>query len=1008
MSRGTQIGRYVILDKLGSGAMGVVYSAYDPELDRKLALKLLHPGTDRSTEATRRRLRREAQALARVSHPNVVGVHDVGTHRGRVFVAMEFVAGHTLRAWLAADGKRPRPVEDIIEVFLEAGRGLAAAHEAGLIHRDFKPENVLLDHLGHARVVDFGLVRRAGEELLTDDSAEEPTLPPPPEPRHGYARDPSEEFLDPDKRSLEISLTLTGRAMGTPAYMSPEQHLGQTATARSDQFAFCIALWEALYGERPFPGNDYQSLSRAVIDGRINEPPDTGPYANRHVPGHVHRVLLRGLSASPGERFPNITALLTALGQDAGRRRRRDIGFWSANLLGGALLFAAGVFVADRLEPDAPSAGPRCEAAAELDPIWNAEAREAITKRFFASELPYADFTSRELGRRLDAYADQWIDAREALCETTQLQGESPALLAQRACLDERRRELATYTATLLEADPERFASMAEHALAAAEALPSVAACRDPERLRSPLGEPEQRERVEQLEQRLAEAATLAQLGEPAAGLERVREVAEEAGALGSRRTQVRALIALADLEEKLGESDAAVGELELAYALTEREGEDWLRAQVAIELIALLGATLERPPDARHWQEIADPLLERIGDPMDLRGKWWFQVGRVHARASEFSAAERALSQAVAVLEQAHGPDSAQVDPVLQALGAVARDRGDYQRAIDFHERVLDRRRAAYGPDHPQVAAIYGSLGHDAYERGDYEQARAYYDKALRIIGECYGEDSPAYASRLNNYAAVLERLGQLDQAEDIHRQLLTARERRYGSDDVRVTTSLENLGLVLLSAGRFTEAAEQFERSLALRRKHYGPEHVATATSQLNLGYALARLDERTRARALYQAALSTWTRKLGERHPDLALIHDNLGELDLREGKLAAAREHYTLALSLIEATLGEDAADLGYSLTGLAEVALAEGDFGVAITRCERALEVRQKSWLPPGDLGQTQLTLSRALAKRDQPGDHSRARDLARLAVDDIERSRDQQRVEAARSWLDSL
>ncbi|MCA9681315.1 MAG: tetratricopeptide repeat protein, partial [Myxococcales bacterium] len=748
-----------------------------------------------------------------------------------------------------------------------------------------------------------------------------------------------------------------------------------------------------------------------VIAGNISAPPSEGRYAHRGVPNHVHRALLRGLSVEPDQRFPDMEALLTALRHDPAQRRRRALTFVVANLVGGATLFAAGIYAADGLDPDTAAAAT-CEARSEIATLWNDEIKLELGTRFAGSGLPYAAFTSRELTRRIDGYVDQWVVATNQLCESQQLQGDSEALALQRRCLDERRQELATFTWALFESDTEGFVTMAEHAVAGAEALPPIRSCLDSRRQQAAdltdLADPEQRSRVEALAEQLAQAKSLADLGRPGEGMELATAVEAKAREFGSDRIQIRALTALADFEERLGEFDAAAEHLRQAYAVAERGAEDWLRVDVALELIALTGFNLERPAEAAVWQAVADPLLARIGEPIDLRGEWWFQVGRVHMRASEFPEAERALNQALIMLEDFHGPNAASIDPVVQALGAVARDRGDHDGAIRYHQRLLDRYRLAYGPDHPKVAAAYGSLGHDAYERGDYQQALEHYGKALHIIGECFGEDSQAYASRLNNYAAVLERLGRLEEAEQTHRRLLADREQRYGADDVRVSVSLENLGLVLSSAGRHAEAAEQFERSLALRTAHYGLEHVATATTQLNLGYALFRLGQHDRARALYQQTLETWTRKLGEDHPDMALVHDNFGELELAEGNLGEARRHYERALALSEAALGPDAADLAYSLTGLAQVALAAHHSDEAITACERALRLREDSWLPPGELGQTQLTMSRALIERGDAKDRARARDLARLAVSDFARNEDTERLQAARGWLEKL
>ncbi|MEX1364714.1 MAG: serine/threonine-protein kinase, partial [Nannocystaceae bacterium] len=291
---GRSIGRYTVLDELGSGGMGTVYSAYDPQLDRKVALKLLHAGDSRSDHATRARarLQREAQAIAKVKHPNVIHVYDVGllVHEGQeqVFVAMELVEGRSLRQWLeqlhATDRwSRGEAVEEIVEVMAQAARGLAAAHEVGLVHRDFKPDNALLGDDGQVRVVDFGLARRVGGSESLDGVVRGET-PPSLGLGHGHGHSNS---------ALDERLTRTGARLGTPAYMAPEQFESQDTDGRTDQFALCLVLHEALYGARAFPHSGY-ALAAAVVRGERQPPP-----SDRSVPAHLRAVLERGLRIEP-------------------------------------------------------------------------------------------------------------------------------------------------------------------------------------------------------------------------------------------------------------------------------------------------------------------------------------------------------------------------------------------------------------------------------------------------------------------------------------------------------------------------------------------------------------------------------------------------------------------------------------------------------------------------------------------------------------------------------------
>src|SRR5215467_14031691 len=298
---GAALGRYVVQRGLGGGGMGTVYAAFDPELNRKVALKLVRPEAGKlDTNEGRRRLLREAQAMAQLSHPNVIAVYDVGTFADQVFIAMEYVEGSTLTQWLA---EQHRPWREIVNMFVQTGRGLAAAHAAGILHRDFKPDNVLIDKDGRPRVLDFGLARA----LLG-----EPEKRAPDEPASANAISPSK--LAP----LELALTQPGRVMGTPAYMAPEQMMGQGADHRTDQYSFCVALYQGLYGELPFKGQSVDTPLREMSQGNAPE-----VASSVQVPSRLRRAVLRGLRPEPAERYPSMDALLDELALQATRTRRR-------------------------------------------------------------------------------------------------------------------------------------------------------------------------------------------------------------------------------------------------------------------------------------------------------------------------------------------------------------------------------------------------------------------------------------------------------------------------------------------------------------------------------------------------------------------------------------------------------------------------------------------------------------------------------------------------------------
>jgi serine/threonine protein kinase len=316
---GSTLGRYTIESVIGAGGMGVVYRAFDPKLGRAIALKVVRPVDDDTALDARTRLIREARAMAKISHPNVIAVHDTGDVDDEVFIAMELVVGSNLADW---EKQRTHPWREIIGIYLQAARGLAAAHRVGLVHRDFKPHNVLVGHDERVRVLDFGIARTLEE---------------------GDAPRPSEAVIS---QTSQVALTQTGAILGSPMYMSPEQHEGERADARSDQFSFCVALYHALYGALPFPGTTYFELRHTVTTSEAAPPPRSSP-----VPPAIGRALLRGLSRERGARFVSMDDLIMLIADAARPRSQRWLLGVSAALV--AALAAIVIVLATRSPPPA-------------------------------------------------------------------------------------------------------------------------------------------------------------------------------------------------------------------------------------------------------------------------------------------------------------------------------------------------------------------------------------------------------------------------------------------------------------------------------------------------------------------------------------------------------------------------------------------------------------------------------------------------------------------------------
>ena len=393
--RPVTVGRFAVLERLGAGGMGVVYLAYDPQLDRKVALKRVRTGArrraadrdagrgdapPRSAIPGRERLLREAKALARVNHANVVTIHDVGIYDGEVFIAMEFVDGESLRDWVA---RQPRRWPEIARVFTDCARGLAAAHAQGLVHRDFKPDNVRIDRHGRAQVLDFGLVRAADQGPDEDGPADD---------------------------TFDAGLTRTGAIVGTPRYMSPEQFRRAPVDGRTDQFALCVALYEALYGASPFSGRTVESLSKAVMAGEMAPWP-----AQPSVPNWLKRITRRGQSVDPADRFPTMDGLVTALERGVHGRETTvgDRGRWTV-----AVAMAVAIAAALLLWPATPAEGPCDGTAARLVGAWDDAAKSRVRTAFAAADPAFANVAWRAVEARLDGYAGRWTAVYEALART--------------------------------------------------------------------------------------------------------------------------------------------------------------------------------------------------------------------------------------------------------------------------------------------------------------------------------------------------------------------------------------------------------------------------------------------------------------------------------------------------------------------------------------------------------------------------------------------------------------
>jgi tetratricopeptide (TPR) repeat protein/predicted Ser/Thr protein kinase len=834
LAPGTPVGRYLIAHKLGAGGMGVVYAARDPELDRMVAIKLLHGDGDRHMQE---RLRREAQAMAQLAHPNVVAVHDVGTFEGHVFVAMEYVAGETLAHWLST----PRAPREILEVHRAAGRGLAAAHAAGIVHRDFKPENVLIGRDGRPRVGDFGLARAAGTADTTD------TLEVPAPGTLGSGS-PS-PLASPHAATEPADLTIPGTVLGTPYYMAPELYRGEEANARSDQFSFCVALFTALHGERPFDGATFDRLGANVCAGRLRE-----PRTAVRVPRRIRAAIQRGLAVDPAARFATLDGLLDELAPPASRRTR------AMAALGAALILGLAVTAWLLARSAATSADERCTGAgAAFASAWNPGRRDAIAAAFTATRTPYAAAALDRVTTALDDYAARWIQAHTAACRATRILGEqTEAMLDLRmTCLERRRQEAAALADTLAAADTAGVA----RSVSAAVGLVDVATCADVVALRqvvAPPADPAARAQLAALTPRLADARARYETGAFARALELVRPVAATARVLAYRPFEAEAELLQGQLEREAGDVAHAEATLETAVWAAEAGRHDEVAARAWSTLVFLVG--YDKAEYARGLALVprATAAIARLGGNPDIEATLERALGAIDADQSKLDTAVAHFEKAVALAERAFGATHPGVARALDNLGMAVMARGDGNRAIALHERALRIYEPLLGPQHPTVAQALHNLG-NAHAAVDNDRlAEQELRRALAIREAALGPDHPDIAANLTDLARVVRHLGNIEDALALDRRAVAMGEKAFGAEHPVLAGQLVALGIDLGRASRPVEADAALRRAEAIFTRLHGPDHVEVMRVLVARGDVLMGQARWQDAATLYERAI------------------------------------------------------------------------------------------------------------------------------------------------------
>jgi tetratricopeptide (TPR) repeat protein/predicted Ser/Thr protein kinase len=969
---------FTVVRELGAGAMGRVYLAFDNALDRAVAIKVHRDHVDGEAIA---RMRGEARAIARLKHPNVVGVYEVGEIQDRMFIVMEYIDGTRLDRWQRAKGRTWR---DVLDAYRQAGEALVSAHRAGLVHRDFKPQNVMVEEdadVFRVRVLDFGLARAVESH------------------EHGAAGSDLRDGLKTDGR------------VGTPAYVAPEQRRDGRVSEAADQYAFAVSLWEGLCGQRP-PG---------------------GPLDGFRPPRWLLDIVRRGHAQQPDARWPSMREMLDALSFDPVVRRRR-----LATAVGAVSLVGLG-----GLGAHAMADGDPCSDAAEaLGAAWDQTRREAVAAAFQRSEVPYASASLSEVEVGLDAYAEAWIEANDRVCTNPSA---IPAGLEPRfaLCLDRRRQALDALTAVLSDAD----VAAVERAPQAVSQLPAISTCFDLDRLAATIEGPEsasQADAVESVRADIASAVALRTLGRLAEAVEAASTAAQAADATEYPPVVAEAKYALGRATADAGEATLAETTLREAYAIAVAQGHDQVALQAAQALVSVVGHDLARPPDGHEWAFHAEALHARPA-AVGMETQTWRARGILYKDQGEYARAIELLSRTLETLEASENADPFQVAAAVNALASAHAEAGNHAEGKAGYERALAMFESLLPADHPRIASELANLSVAHDELGDPDTALELAQRALDIRKRVLSANHPSIADGEFSVGVVLLGMGRYDEALAALERSLDVMEEARGPHHPRVgnvwstiggvhasrrrfdvaieaferavsilesadedhpwlATALSGLGNVELESGDVRAAIPTLERALALQERLHGGASLDNAGVLMSLGIAKLTLGEPDEALAFYERveslheeagehpswrlllnaanahnalddtpkalayterAIEQLERERGPEHPQLIMLVFNLGLLLEWEERPEDARRAYERSLDIAEAALGKDAPETSLGLSGLASLDLDEKRYADAVSRLRRAVAVSE-GVESAGRLAERRFMLARAL------------------------------------------
>lgn len=766
---GRTVGRYVLIESIGEGGMGSITRAYDPRLHREVALKRLRSS---GNAEHRGRLLREARAMAKLRHPNVVSVYDVELIDDELVIAMEYVRGVDLREWL----RETRSPEEVLRAFVQAGRGLAAAHVEGLVHRDFKPANALVDESGRVQVTDFGLVWDGGETIST--------------PSAGAATPPSFDDLPMDRTSADT-------ALGTPRYMAPEQERGGDVDRRADVYAFCVALWEALAGDPPFVELSVADLRSAKLEGAPRWP--------KKVPVRrtILRALERGLQPSPSARWSTMAALLSAIEP----RTRAHHHWWLA------LPLAAATFP---LVMTSPAAQPLCDPEAAT--IWSAD-RSAVADQLAEIDGVFAEDVATRALKKLDAFADEYETRRARACDAKTDPTERELELA---CLGVGRARLENVVSVLGTVNSKEVPNV--HKLLAR--LPNLSRCSESES--SLAKESRDDPAVVKIKRQLGASYDLSVLSRYADAAEEAKAAMDAAQAGGLDVLWLDARLQVASIQIKQTRFEEAIASLREVLSLALLRGEDRVAARTASLLGSVLAARGSSGPEGVTLTQLALDLTPRTQDNASWTAALHTNAAIALINTGRPDKAAEIGRKALRVSLEGGLEGTVQHAQLLEYSAIALCQNGRFDDGLIAVNDAVALTRKLLGAHHPQLASPLGVRGQCRTSADDPESAIADFREALAIYETAYGRDDERVGVILDNLGLTLAQQADPFEAEQVMRRSMAIKARLYDERHLQTSHAQEGLAYALKAQGRFIEAEELFQASLQIRLANLGKDNL------------------------------------------------------------------------------------------------------------------------------------------------------------------------------------